>query len=61
MYTEALNSGKLSQRHAPTTRKLNEAVCLMASEDEALMKKIVVTRFVIERAYSSAYYTKYMN
>ncbi|MEQ2527684.1 hypothetical protein WMO40_13315 [Bacillaceae bacterium CLA-AA-H227] len=57
-YLDVIKSPTIDQRHSPTTRKLNEAVCLMASEDMELMKKIVMNRWVINRALSSAFARK---
>lgn len=59
MYVEVLNSKTVNSRHAPTTRKMNESICLMASEDEETMKTVVVNNWVISRAYHSAYGKKY--
>jgi hypothetical protein len=49
----------IDKRYAPLTRKMNEAICLMASEDMELMKKVVVNHWVINRAFSSPFAQKY--
>ncbi|OIJ11499.1 hypothetical protein BKP35_12205 [Anaerobacillus arseniciselenatis] len=59
LYIQAIKSPMINRRYAPITRKLNEAICLMASEDVKLMKKIVVNQWVINRALSSSYAEKY--
>ena len=43
------------------TRKINESICLMASEDYTLMKKIVVNTWMINRALSSPFADRYLN
>jgi hypothetical protein len=59
LYIQAIKSPFINRRHAPTTRKMNEAICLMASEDMELMKKIVVGQWVINRAFNSPFAEKY--
>lgn len=60
MYIEAINDPKVNTRYAPLTRKLNEAICLMASEDMELMDKIVVGQWVKNRAFASSFNKKYL-
>lgn len=60
MYIEAINHPKVNTRYAPITRKLNEAICLMASEDHELMDKIVVGQWVKNRAFASPFNEKYL-
>lgn len=55
LYIQVIQSPTTNIRHAPTTRKMNEAICLMATEDKELMKKIVVNDWVINRALSSRF------
>lgn len=59
LYIQVIQSPTVNNRHAPTTRKMNEAICLMASEDMSLVKKIVVGQWVINRAFSSPFAQKY--
>lgn len=41
------------------TRQINESICLMASDDLHLMKKIAVNEWMINRAFSSPFDNKY--
>lgn len=59
LYIQVIQSPTTNSRYAPTTRKMNEAICLMASEDMELMKNIVVNDWVISRALSSRFADKY--
>lgn len=59
LYIQIIQSPTINKRHAPTTRKMNEAICLMACEDMELMKKVVVNDWVINRALSSRFADKY--
>jgi hypothetical protein len=44
---------------AVKTRRINESICLMASDDITLTKKIVVNEWMLNRAFSSAYAEKH--
>jgi hypothetical protein len=59
LYIQAIKSPMIDKRYAPLTRKINEAICLMASDDMELMKKVVVNHWVINRAFSSPFAQKY--
>ncbi|AIW03622.1 hypothetical protein CPT_Moonbeam224 [Bacillus phage Moonbeam] len=55
LYLEAEKEMRKSQR----TRKFNESICLMASEDMELMRKIVVGQWAINAALSSPFASRY--
>jgi hypothetical protein len=43
------------KRAAWRTRKFNESICLITSEDFNLMKKVVINEWMIQRALASPY------
>ena len=55
MFIKAMDEKKGTGR----TRHANESICLMASEDFALMKKVVVNEWMINRALSSPFSKRY--